>query len=132
MKICDDDDQVLMVFDDLVVEKKQKVIEEYFIRGRKMCNGFSLIYSTQSYFATPKIIRLQCNYIILKKLSCLRDLNLILTDYSLDLTREELLKVYKDCTEEHTDFLMIAAQADESERYRKNWNEIIDITKYLI
>lgn len=124
-EMCEKDDQILIIFDDLVIERKQKVIEDYFIRGRKICNGISCIYSTQSFFQTPKVIRLQCNYVILKKLSTIRDLKLILKDYTLGLEPEELMSLYQECTKNHTDFLTIAVQAPIEERFRYNWVEII-------
>jgi len=130
-ELCDKDDQILMIFDDLVIEKKQKVIEEYFIRGRKICNGISCIYSTQSYYGTPKIIRLQCNYVILKKLTTIRDLKYILTDYSLNLTKEQILELYKKCTENPLDFLLIDVQTDSENRFRHNWTGVIDISSYM-
>jgi ABC-type dipeptide/oligopeptide/nickel transport system ATPase component len=74
--------QTLMIFDDLVNEKDQRMIQEYFIRGRKY--GISMIYITQSYFASPKKVRQQCNYFILKKLSNRRDLSSIIRDFPVD------------------------------------------------
>jgi hypothetical protein len=61
-KLPDDKKNRLIVFDDLLYDN-QSEIKQYFIRGRK--KGFSCIYLTQSYFKTPKDLRLQCNYIVL-------------------------------------------------------------------
>lgn len=85
------DDQVLVVFDDLVSDKiSQKEITEYFIRARKVAGGISLVYITQSYFAVPKTIRLQANYLIIKKLSSISDLRAIIRDFTLN-TRETMM-----------------------------------------
>ena len=57
-----DDNQKIVVFDDFVCEKNQKpLIEfEYFIRSRhKNCR---VIYLSQSYYLTPKDIRLNCSH----------------------------------------------------------------------
>ena len=55
-----DDNQKIVVFDDFVWEKKQKPLIEYFIRSRhKNC---SVIYLSQSYYLTPKDIRLNCSH----------------------------------------------------------------------
>jgi hypothetical protein len=124
------DDQILIVFDDLVIEKKQAVIESYFIRGRKICGGISCFYASQSYFGVPKMIRLQCSYILLKKLSTQRDLKFILSDFNLGIDQKILLQLYKYCTEEPNDFLTIAVQDEVEKRWRKNWTEIIDMSKY--
>jgi len=55
-----DDNQKIVIFDDFVGEKNQKPLVEYFIRGRhKNCNA---IYLSQSYYLTPKDIRLNCSH----------------------------------------------------------------------
>ena len=52
--------QKLVIFDDFVSEKNQKPLVDYFIQGRhKNC---SVIYLSQSYFGTPKDIRLNCSH----------------------------------------------------------------------
>jgi ABC-type oligopeptide transport system ATPase subunit len=122
------DQQVLVVFDDFVVEgKKQPAVEEYFIRSRKLCKGVSCIYLSQSYFDTSKLIRVQCNWIMLKKLSSMRDLKLILNDHNLGIDREELLKLYQYATENQPDFLMVDIDAPAKKRFRKNYFEILGV-----
>ena len=59
-ELDDDDWQEIVIFDDFVYEKNQKPLIEYFIRGRhKNC---SVIYLSQSYYLTPKDIRLNCSH----------------------------------------------------------------------
>ena len=54
------DSQKIVIFDDYVCDKNQKPLIEYFIRGRhKNC---SVIYLSQSYYKTPKDIRLNCSH----------------------------------------------------------------------
>lgn len=115
----------LAIFDDLCIEKNQQVIEEYFIRGRKVGDGISCVYLTQSYYQTPKIVRLQCGYFALKKLNAERDLNMILNECSLGCDKKELLKLYKQATEKQRDFLMIDMVADGDNRFRHNFLKII-------
>jgi ABC-type dipeptide/oligopeptide/nickel transport system ATPase component len=117
--------QHLVIFDDLVLEKNQSAIEQYFIRGRKIAKGVSCIYLTQSYYGTPKVIRLQANYILMKKLSSTRDLVMVMKDCSLGLEKDELLQMYKFCTVDHHSFLMIDMQTDPENRFRRNFNELI-------
>jgi hypothetical protein len=64
------DKQLLCVFDDVInySDKEQGIIKEYYIRGRKAGKGISMCYLSQSFYRIPKIIRLQCNYLILLKL----------------------------------------------------------------
>lgn len=104
------DEQILVAFDDLVTEKDQKVIEDYFIRGRKVAGGVSCVYLSQSYFKVPKLIRLQCGYLVLKKLSSSKDLNMILKDFSL-CEKSELMAMYKKATSVPNSFLMIDVAA---------------------
>jgi len=117
--------QHIVIFDDLVLEKKQDKIEEYFIRSRKIAKGVTCIYLTQTYFGVPKVIRLNCNYIICKKLSSTRDLKMMMKDFSLGLESQELIDIYKYCTSDPKDFLLVDIQTDPSERFKKNFFEVI-------
>ena len=129
VKGFDKDLQHLVVFDDLVLEKDQSRISEMFIRGRKIAKGISIIYLSQSYFGVPKIIRVNLNYLILKKLSSLRDLNLIMSEYNLGLSRDKMMEVYKYCTNEKTNFLLCDLDNVMEKRFRHNLLEVIDTSK---
>ena len=60
VKDLDSESQKIAIFDDFVCEKNQKPLEDYFIQGRhKNC---SVIYLSQSYYKTPKNIRLNCSH----------------------------------------------------------------------
>jgi len=124
------DEQSLVIFDDLVLLKDQSKIEELFIRGRKIAGGISIMYLTQSYFKVPKTIRINCTYIILKKLASTRDLNLILSDYNLGVSKETLLEIYKYCTRIKEEFLLLDLDAVPEQRFRRNLLEIIDIDTF--
>jgi uridine kinase len=52
----------LVVFDDCLTDKKQDKITEFFIRGRK--KQATVIYLSQSYYATPVTIRRNCDIFI--------------------------------------------------------------------
>lgn len=94
----------LVIFDDLVLDSN-KSIGEMFIRGRKL--GYSMIYISQSYYLTDKLIRSNVNYIWLGRGLQKRDLNMILSEFALGLDKEELEKLYNDCTREPMNFMMI-------------------------
>ena len=126
-KYKDEDCQILMIFDDLVNEKNQKPIIEWFIRGRKLAEGVSMVYLSQSYFLMPKTIRIQCGYIMLKKLSSTKDLKAILRDFSLGLEPDELMALYNYSTEDKTSFLMVDMESPAEERFRKCFLEIIPV-----
>ena len=52
----------MVIFDDYVCEKMQNYIIHYFIQGRhKNC---CIIYLSQSYYKTPKDIRIMCSHYI--------------------------------------------------------------------
>jgi hypothetical protein len=57
----------LIIFDDCVNQKNQRVLESFFIRGRH--NSCNSIYLSQSYFDLNRLIRLNSNIFILFKLS---------------------------------------------------------------
>lgn len=103
-KLADDKKNRLIIFDDLLYDN-QSEIKQYFIRGRK--KGFSCIYLTQSYFQTPKDLRLQCNYIILGRNVLKRDLNIILQEIASSLSLDELQKFYNEATKEPLNVLFI-------------------------
>lgn len=126
------DGQMLIIFDDLVNEgrKTQDAIKEWYIRGRKGCKnnqGASMMYLTQSYYGVPKMIRIQCNYIILKKLNSSKDLVMIMKDFSLGLEKEELLEIYKFCTDDFTNFLMVDIDVPPEKRFRKGYFNILNV-----
>ena len=55
--ITDKEQEVLIVFDDMISNKKfNPIVTELLIRGRNL--NISLVFITQSYFAVPKNIRL--------------------------------------------------------------------------
>lgn len=52
----------IIVFDDMLNEKNQEGVKDYMIRSRKL--GCQVIYLTQAYFLTPKIIRDNSSYVL--------------------------------------------------------------------
>lgn len=120
------DEQTLIVMDDLVLEKNQKQLEEYFIRARKL--NCSLIYISQSYYAVPKLIRQNLTYLVIKKLNTLQDLFRIMREYSLGVNKEQLKTIYEAATSTKQDFLLVDLEEEPHNRFRKNFNEIYDIS----
>jgi hypothetical protein len=121
----------LVVFDDLVLSKDQSKIEQYYIRARKL--SCSVIYLSQSYYRIPKMIRSNCSYLVLLKLSGQREVNMILSECSLGLTKDQLLKMYKHATSEKFSALLIdfEAEAELEQRFRKGIDEILDPNDYV-
>lgn len=127
---ADFDGQMLIIFDDLVNEgrRTQDAIKEYYIRGRKGCKnnqGISMMYLTQTYYGVPKTIRIQCNYIILKKLNSTKDLTMIMRDFSLGLEKDDLIELYKFCTDDFSNFMLVDIDVPPEQRFRKGYFHIL-------
>lgn len=131
-KYKDENCQIFLIFDDLVNEskKKQEPIISWFIRGRKIAGGVSMCYLSQSYFGIPKTIRIQSNYIMLKKLTSTKDLNSILRDFSLGLSRDELLTLYRYATDDKKNFLLVDIDSPPENRFRRNFLEVIPVPEF--
>ena len=115
----------LVVWDDLVLSKDLSMVENYYIRARKL--NCSVIFISQSYFKIPKIIRNNCRYMILLKLSGQREVNIILSEFGLGVTKEQLIELYEYATAEKFSPLIIDLEADKEQRFRKGLKEIISV-----
>ena len=94
-----EDNQKLVIFDDYVCDKNQKQIIDYFIQGRhKNC---SVIYLSQSFYKTPKDIRLNCSHYCLHESPSSREANRISSELGVDK------EMYKAATKEPYSFLYV-------------------------
>lgn len=123
----DKDFNHLVVWDDLVLSKDLTMVEQYYIRARKL--NVSVIFISQSYFKIPKVIRNNCSYMVLLKLSGQREVNIILSEFGLGITKEELVSIYEYATAEKLQPLLIDMEAPPTERFRKGISEIIAIRR---
>jgi hypothetical protein len=113
--------------DDLVLEKNQSKLEQYFIRARKL--NCSLIYLSQKYYAVPNMIRQNLTYLIIKRLNTLGDLFRIMREYSLGVDKDELKKIYDASTDTKQNFLLVDLEEAPENRFRKNFNEVFEISQ---
>jgi hypothetical protein len=116
--------QTLLVMDDLVGEKNQKPMEQYFLRARK--KNCSLVYITQSYYAVPKMIRNNMTYLIIKQISSMKNLTMIAREFDLGLPKDVLTDMYKDATADKQNFLMMDLEGDPKEKFRKGFNDVYE------
>jgi ABC-type oligopeptide transport system ATPase subunit len=116
--------QNLLIFDDMIAEKNQRKIVDYFIRGRKIGAGITCFYLSQSYYQVPKTIRAQLSYIWLVKIGQKRDLNLILADSGGLVDKATLMQLYTDATREKFHFLKINLNTvDMNRKFSKNFTD---------
>ena len=113
----------LVVFDDFLADREAvPKITDLFIRGRK--KNCTILYLTQSYFNTPKVIRLQCNYNIFFKVPDDREINSIFCNHTMSLDRKTFTQIFKEATKEPHSFLMLDhLTQDESKQIRKNLDQ---------
>jgi len=110
-------EQTLIIFDDMVLDvKNHSTIQKFYVRGRK--RGVSVMFLSQYYYGTPKIIRQNINYCVILKLGGTRDVNSILRECSIGLTKDELLYMYQQATKKKFDVLTINLDKSSNERYR--------------
>jgi hypothetical protein len=111
----------LVVWDDLVLSKDLKQVEEYYMRARK--KNCSVIFLSQSYYDIPKFIRKNSNYLILLDLGgSKREQTAILNEWSTDLTPEQLKAVYHDAVSVPLRPLIITGgKVSSDKKYRKGW-----------
>jgi uncharacterized pyridoxamine 5'-phosphate oxidase family protein len=118
------ENQYLIIFDDLVNKKDQSKIINYFIRCRK--KNCSAIYITQSYYDVPTIVRKNINYAVFLKLGGVKELKMIMRDYSMD-DINQLKNMYEYATNEKFQVLIIDKESDNPKRkFRRNYLEYLD------
>ena len=124
----DKNSQNLIIFDDMICYKKaQSIINDYFIRSRKLGRNTSVIYLSQNYYSVPKIARNQATHIIIKKISGNKDRAMILREFSNDLTKEQFEQMYEECCADFGGFIMVDFTCPLSEKYRKGFLEPISV-----
>ena len=93
------DGQKVVIFDDYVCDRNQNDIVDYFIQGRhKNC---CVIYLTQSYFKTPKDIRLNCSHYIFFATPSRREVNLLRNEQTVTANQ------FNKATDKQYDFLYL-------------------------
>lgn len=113
----------LLIFDDYCCDKDaMQVIQEYFIRGRK--KNCTVVFITQSYYAVPKIIRLNCQYFIFFKCLDDREILEVFKSHGGGLTREDFIATFKKATNDRFSFLCIDRTASGKNYLKQNFNLI--------
>lgn len=122
--------QTLILFDDLMNEKKQDIITTYFLRGRKV--GLSCVYISQYYHAIPIKVRAQCHYLIMKQVNSKKDKALILTSNSaIDKNQLQHMYDYALSGDKMNFFMIDYVEPKEEKRYRKNFREYLNPDDFI-
>ena len=94
-----EDNQKLLIFDDYVCEKNQRQIVDYVIQGRhKNC---SVIYLSQSFYKTPRDVRLNCSHYCIYEFPSSRERNMISSELGVEPEK------FKKATKEPYSFLYV-------------------------
>ena len=114
----------LCIVDDLVLDKNQTTICEYYIRARKL--NCSVIYLSQKFYAIPQIIRGNSNYFVLLKLTGKREIKLILSEFSLGVNESELMDLYTQATSEKFQPLLVDLDAPLDTKFRRGFTDFLE------
>ena len=123
----DKDKNHIVIWDDLVLSKDLSMVENYYIRARKL--NVSVVFISQSYYRIPKIIRNNCSYMVLLKLSGEREVNMILKEFGLGVTKEELIEIYEYSTKEKFSPLLIDMEESPDKRFRRGFLDILAVRR---
>jgi hypothetical protein len=118
----------LVVVDDLLLDKDQQPIINYYIRCRKL--NCSIAYLSQSYFDIPSLIRKNCSYMVFLKLGGVREVKDILRNFALGISKEQLINMYNYATDEKLDCLLLDLEASKDKKFRKNFDEYMNPDDY--
>lgn len=112
-------DKHIFIFDDWIGLSKaeMKKLINYVIASRKANVG--MIMLTQDFFSVPKAIRGNCNVYDVFKLANVNDLTHMIQSILSDVDRSQLLKMYRDATDEPYGFLHIDLKCKPKFKYRK-------------
>lgn len=114
--------QNLVIFDDFVTEKNQDIISNYFIGSRH--HNCSCIYLSQSYFDTPKVIRLNCTHFGLWEVNG-KELDQIARDHCGSVDKETFHEMFRVATQHEFHFLFIdKTTRDRRLRFRQNFGNV--------
>ena len=112
---------VLAIIDDFVDLTKKQIqpLFAFSTRGRKY--NLSTLFQVQSYFDTPKMIRLNCDYVVITRINSEKDWSRISKEYSMGLTTEDLKRLYNIAVSDDSVLLIDV----KKKQFRKNYKEVL-------
>ena len=116
-----ENNQKIIIFDDYVCERNQRETVDYFIQGRhKNC---SVIYRSQSFYKTPRDIRLNCSHYCIYDFPSSRERNMISSELGVDKEK------FKKATRKPYSFLYVDKP---KKRVKRNFYEKLQISVHRI
>lgn len=116
----------LILIDDMATEKdrnKLKKLEDFFIMSRK--RNCSILYLSQSYFAIPKIVRLNSNFFMIFSFASNKEKSLLRSEHATDIEKETFDKLYREAIKDPYCFLTIDRQTTKKPLiYRKCFDNL--------
>ena len=102
--------KILVLFDDMIADimtnkKFRTIIEELFIRCRKL--NISLAFITQSYFSLPKDMRLSSTHFLIMKMNKRKELQNVAINHSEKIDYNDIVNIYRECRRKLYSFLTI-------------------------
>ena len=120
----DKENKILIVFDGMIAymidnKKLDSVATGLFIRERKL--NISVVFIRQSYFKTPKDVRLNTTHFFIAKIPNKRELQNIAQNHSSDISTKDFINIYRKCTCKPYSFLVIdtTLASDNPLRFRR-------------
>lgn len=125
----DKDTQHLVVWDDLVLAKDLTKVENYYLRARKF--GCSVIFLSQLFYKIPQFIRQNSSYMVILKLGGKRNVNLLMSEFSYGLSKEQILGMYDFATSEKlSPFIIDIENPELNTKFRKGFKDYLNPETY--
>lgn len=120
--------QTLFIFDDMMgdeIMKPQKIqmLDRIAATGRHF--DISAVIIFQKFKKFSGVVRDNATNVIVFEQKNSTAIEQISEEYKGDLSKDEFLRIYQVATSEPFSFLHINLQVSQTERFRKNWNQII-------
>jgi len=99
--------QNIAIFDDWTNEpvKRLATMKDYFTMGRKF--NVSTFYLCHSWYACPKVFRLNTQYAFIYQLPSARELRELYKELGMNIERDDFWKAYREATKNKFNFLLI-------------------------
>ena len=91
-----------------------------FLRCRKL--NILPVITSQSYFSVQKDVRLNTTHYFIMKINNRIELKNISINQSADIDYQDFVKIYRECTKEPDNFLVIDTTLPSSDRLRYRTN----------